>query len=272
MKKYRGSSRKPSSSPMRRSIGCADCWTPAGRLSLTSSLQANIAEKAPDDGRVCMAEPFKFCVFQTSTNTDKVVADDFTKTVLVGNRSFYCGCTDLPDSTWFGKPVEEEEILSLFPDDMIKALHENLTTGKVRSNRMYLQNPMSSLPLKQHLKPRTLNLSDHRIFQLLRAIEDATGVRSFIQKEEIQILDHVFDVMLPEILISILTNQGETRLQYGSNNYRRTKRARRPFEKHGHLEPSDVMKEQDQTHQHFQPYPCLRDLNHIMDERDWILN
>ncbi|RVE55370.1 hypothetical protein OJAV_G00237030 [Oryzias javanicus] len=134
-----------------------------------------------------MAEPFKFCVFQTSTNTDKVVADDFTKTVLVGNRSFYCGCTDLPDSTWFGKPVEEEEILSLFPDDMIKALHENLTTGK--------------------------------IFQLLRAIEDATGVRSFIQKEEIQILDHVFDVMLPEILISILTNQGETRLQRSKSYY-----------------------------------------------------
>ncbi|RVE55426.1 hypothetical protein OJAV_G00236450 [Oryzias javanicus] len=106
-----------------------------------------------------MAEPFKFCVFQTSTNTDKVVADDFTKTVLVGNRSFYCGCTDLPDSTWFGKPVEEEEILSLFPDDMIKPLHENLTTGK-----------------------------------------------------------------------------------YGSNNYRRTKRARGPFEKHGHLEPSDRSK------------------------------
>ncbi|RVE60968.1 hypothetical protein OJAV_G00165890 [Oryzias javanicus] len=139
-----------------------------------------------------MAEPFKFCVFQTSTNTDKVVADDFTKTVLVGNRSFYCGCTDLPDSTWF---------------------------GKVRSNRMYLQNPISSLPLKQHLKPRTLNLSDHRIFQLLRAIEDATGVRSFIQKEEIQILDHVFDVMLPEILISILTNQGETRLQRSKSYY-----------------------------------------------------
>ncbi|RVE69029.1 hypothetical protein OJAV_G00073720 [Oryzias javanicus] len=127
---------------------------------------------------------------------------------------------------------------------MIKALHENLTTGKVRSNRMYLQNPMSSLPLKQHLKPRTLNLSDHRIFQLLRAIEDATGVRSFIQKEEIQILDHVFDVMLPEILISILTNQGETRLQ-------KDQEARGPFEKHGHMEPSDVMKEQDQTHQHF---------------------
>ncbi|RVE57008.1 hypothetical protein OJAV_G00211800 [Oryzias javanicus] len=123
-------------------------------------------------------------------------------------------CPDVkysPDSTWFGKPVEEEEILSLFPDNMIKVLHEDLTTGKVRSNRMYLQNPMSSLPLKQHLKPRTLNLNDHRIFQLLRAIEDATGVRSFIQKEEVQILDHVFDVMLPEI--SILTNQGKTRLQ-----------------------------------------------------------
>ncbi|XP_024120072.1 uncharacterized protein LOC112141215 isoform X2 [Oryzias melastigma] len=173
----------------------------------------------PETERVCMADPLKFCIFQTSKTQDKdsstqmsnlfsgcsakPAADGFTRTALeTGDYSkvFCCGCTDLPDSTGFGKSVEEEDILSLFPADMIKALHEDLTTGKLRSNRMYLwQNPMSSLTLKQDLK----------IFQLLRTIEEATGVGSLIRKGEIQLLDYVFDVMLPEILI----NKGKTRLQ-----------------------------------------------------------
>ncbi|RVE64732.1 hypothetical protein OJAV_G00128400 [Oryzias javanicus] len=167
--------------------------------------EANIAEKAPDDDRLCMAEPFKFCVFQTSKNTGQRLLYPDVKCLqwlqcqtckgwlhqdcagehskVLGNGSFDCGCTDSPDSTGFGKLVGEEEILSRFPGHMIKALHEDLTTGKVLSNRMYLwQNPMSSLSLKQHLKLRTLNLSDQRIFQILRAIEDATGVGSLIRK------------------------------------------------------------------------------------------
>ncbi|RVE55412.1 hypothetical protein OJAV_G00236590 [Oryzias javanicus] len=47
--------------------------SPVFRLKVkhVQNTEVNIAEKAPDDGRVCMAEPFKFCVFQTSTNTDK---------------------------------------------------------------------------------------------------------------------------------------------------------------------------------------------------------
>uniref|UniRef100_A0A3B3BZI3 Uncharacterized LOC112141289 n=1 Tax=Oryzias melastigma TaxID=30732 RepID=A0A3B3BZI3_ORYME len=184
----------------------------------------------PETERVCMADPLKFCIFQTSKKktqdkdsctqmlnlfsgcSAKPAADGFTRTALetgdyskvLENESFDCGCTDLPDSTGFGKSVEEEDILSLFPADMIKALHEDLTTGKLRSNRMYLwQNPMSSLTLKQDLKLRTLNLSDQRIFQLLRTIEEATGVGSLIRQGEIQLLDYVFDVMLPEVRFSM---------------------------------------------------------------------
>ncbi|XP_036069632.1 uncharacterized protein LOC112148061 [Oryzias melastigma] len=184
----------------------------------------------PETERVCMADPLKFCIFQTSKNTGQRLlypdveplqwlqcqtcsgwlhqdcAGDYSK--VLENDSFCCGCTDLPDSTGFGKSVEEEDILSLFPADMIKTLHEDLTTGKLRSNRMYLwQNPMSSLTLKQDLKLRTINLSDQRIFQILRTIEEATGVGSLIRKGEIQLLDYVFDVMLPEILMSILINK-----------------------------------------------------------------
>ncbi|KAF6717403.1 hypothetical protein FQA47_013833 [Oryzias melastigma] len=195
-----------------------------------------MAEKACDNKRVCMADPMKFCVFQTSQNTGQQLLYPDAECLewlqcqmchgwlhqdcagngckLLGMESFSCGCTDLTDGSRIRKDVEEGGILSLFSSHMIKALHDDLTTGSVRSNRMFLwQNPTSSSALQQHLKLRTPNLSDQRIFQLLRVIEDATGVGALIRKGEVRLLDFVFDVLFPEILINILQNKGMTRLR-----------------------------------------------------------
>ncbi|KAM8741413.1 uncharacterized protein AB9X84_018796 isoform 1-T1 [Acanthopagrus schlegelii] len=52
-----------------------------------------------------------------------------------------------------------------------------------------------------------------KIFELLRVTEEVTGVGAWIKTGEIKLLDFVFDVILPEILIRILEEEGRTRLQ-----------------------------------------------------------
>ncbi|XP_049918171.1 uncharacterized protein LOC126401090 [Epinephelus moara] len=131
----------------------------------------------------------------------------------INDDSFNCGCTDISERPSIMDTVEKGRILAVFSKTQIKSLHDDLINGSIRSNRMYLwQDPSTSINLKQHLKLRALNFSDQRIFELLRMIEEATGIGEKIKRGEIGLLDFVFDVMLPEILIKIL-QEGMTRLK-----------------------------------------------------------
>ncbi|CAJ1055568.1 uncharacterized protein LOC126401090 [Xyrichtys novacula] len=95
-----------------------------------------------------------------------------------------------------------------------QTLHDDLLSGKIRSNRMFLwRNPATSLRLKQHLKIRTLSWSEQRMFELLRFIEVATNISKKIKRGEIYLLDFVFDVMLPELLIKALKEHGINRFR-----------------------------------------------------------
>ncbi|KAL7386016.1 hypothetical protein ABVT39_002881 [Epinephelus coioides] len=111
----------------------------------------------------------------------------------------------MDDSPRTIETVEKGGILTVFSKDQIKSLCDDLMNGKIRSNRIYLwQHPSTSMKLKQHLKPRMLHFSEQRTFELLRAIKQCTGIGGRIKKGEIQLLDFVFDVMVPEITIKVL--------------------------------------------------------------------
>ncbi|CAJ1057686.1 uncharacterized protein LOC126401090 [Xyrichtys novacula] len=61
--------------------------------------------------------------------------------------------------------------------------------------------------------PHSGSSSKDKIFELLRLIEEATTISDNIKRGEIHLLDFVFDVMLPELLIKALKEHGITRLR-----------------------------------------------------------
>ncbi|CAJ1074262.1 uncharacterized protein LOC126401090 [Xyrichtys novacula] len=199
--------------------------TPVFRLKRKAEqqdIEETMTQTASDVRRMCMAESMQFCVYQTSDNTGERLLYPEVKLIKwvqcktcrgwlhldcagMEMEPFDCGIKDAVDSGG---------IHAVFSKTQIKTLHDDLLSGKLRSNRMFLwRNPATSLRLKQHLKIKTLSWSEQRMYELLRFIEEATNIAKKIKTGNIHLLDFVLDVMLPELLIKALKEHGISRFR-----------------------------------------------------------
>ncbi|KAG9274472.1 hypothetical protein AMEX_G11395 [Astyanax mexicanus] len=115
---------------------------------------------------------------------------------------FTCGCRrKLPlnvDRTLH--ILHQEGIDGLIDNNEIKKIYEALHADEQKSSRMYLwKHPATSLRLKQRLKPKFCHFSDENTIKMTAKIKAALNLGS-----EIQDLNLMFDVMMPEIIINIL--------------------------------------------------------------------
>ncbi|CAJ1081803.1 uncharacterized protein LOC126401090 [Xyrichtys novacula] len=158
--------------------------TPVFRLKRKAEqqdIEETMTQMASDVRRMCMAESMQFCVYQTSNNTGERLLYPEVKLIKwvqcktcrgwlhqdcagMEMEPFDCGCEDSIEHPRIKDAVDSGGIHAVFSKTQIKTLHDDLLSGKLRSNRMFLwRNPATSLRLKQHLKIRTLSWSEQRV-------------------------------------------------------------------------------------------------------------
>ncbi|XP_056123318.1 uncharacterized protein LOC130101562 [Rhinichthys klamathensis goyatoka] len=176
--------------------------------------------KIPEKPMECMAGDLRVCCFQkvgkgplypSVVKTLWVQCDMClgwlhtdcagVKEADVKKGTFKCGC-DLTQPYTFDdtRKALRLGIENIISDQDIKALHEAFHNGDIKSCRFYLwKHPETSLKFKQHLKPKQCHFSESDLIKLADKIKRAVDA-----DEDLENLNYIFDVMIPEVTILLL--------------------------------------------------------------------